>query len=146
MGVAVMALSLLSGCALTRGCTLIGAESAVFFEFAGRVPESVTTFQARACVADRCVDGSGRRGEPVLLTVPLHSASSEEVVTARLTVRAGSAPTTAPPPASAKPAAVVFDASAEVMLKKRQPNGAGCKPTVYQASVKATEAGTLVAQ
>ncbi len=143
---AVMVLSLLTGCIFGRSCTLIGAGSEVAFDYAGGVPETVSTFQAHACVDDACVDESGRRGEPILLIVPLRSVSSEQVVTARLTIRAGAMPTTTTPTATTEPGAVVFDASTDVTLKKYQPNGPGCSPTVYQATVRATEAGTLVAE
>jgi hypothetical protein len=40
----------------------------------------------------------------------------------------------------------VIDATTPVTLRKYQPNGPGCAPTVYQTRVKVTGTGTLAAE
>ena len=122
-----MTLTTLTGCAFGRGCTLIGAESGVSFDLVDAVPASTTTFEIHACVDDICVDEPYRRD---WVFVGLPGVSSERGATARVTLRSNSV--------------VVFEASTQVTLRKHQPNGSGCAPTVYQAEVKATAPANLV--
>jgi hypothetical protein len=124
-----MTLTTLTGCALGRGCTLIGAESGVSFDLVDAVPASTTTFEIHACVDDVCVDEPYRRD---WVFVRLPGVSSERGATARVTLRSNSV--------------VVFEATTPVTLRKHQPNGPGCAPTVYQAQVKATAPATLVVE
>jgi hypothetical protein len=123
-----MTLTAVDGCALGRNCTLIGAESGVNFDLADAVPASTTTFEIHACVDDRCVDEP--RGQAWVF-VYLPGVTSERVASARLTLWSNGV--------------VVFEATTPVTLRKHQPNGPGCAPTVYQARVKATAPATLVA-
>ena len=127
---AVLTLTLLTGCALVRSCTLKGAITGVTFDIDDAVPATATRLDVHACVDDVCVDQSGPRATVIRVFVQLR-VTSEGVATARLTMTTDEG--------------VVFDATTPVILRKHQPNGPGCAPTVYQATVKATSAGTLVA-
>lgn len=128
---AILTLALLTGCVLTRACTMKGAFTGVSFDIGEAVPATATGLDVHACVDDECVDESGPSAASTWVFVRLRGVNSERVATARLTLRTNEG--------------AVFDATTPVTLRRHQPNGPGCAPTVYQSTVRATSTGTLVA-
>ncbi|MEU7071454.1 hypothetical protein AB0B30_16850 [Streptomyces narbonensis] len=124
--VAVAASVTLAGCGEEpRACTLIGAESQV------TVAWDAAAFPAgalyRLCADQICREGKGPAEDAPFgsFTLPLPEADGEQRMTVRFRV-------TDPVDGS-----TAYDRSAQVTLRKSQPNGEHCDPTVWQAAVRA---------
>jgi hypothetical protein len=107
-----------------------GRFTGVSFDIDDAVPATATMLDVHACVDDECIDQSGPATTITRVFVQLDRVSSERVATARLTLHTNEG--------------AVFDGTTPVTLRRHQPNGPGCAPTVYQAAVRATSTGTLV--
>jgi hypothetical protein len=104
----------------------------MFTSIAAAFPDD-SDYQVRACARDECVEWEGARDDPYFLQVVLADVSEPTSVTATLTLTS-----------TVAPGEVVFDESTSVDLARYQPNGPGCKPTVYQGQVQVTAGGDLV--
>lgn len=119
-----------------RICTLIGAETGITLhyrpsDYAAAGPGAMF----RICTdTTHCVQGAedttSLEGQ---LWVGLPDARGPDEVVVRLTVTS-----------YIKEKKVLYDESARVRLSKSQPNGPGCSPTVWQASLRADPRDGLV--
>jgi hypothetical protein len=118
-------LLVLGGCIRAApGCTAVGGVSGVTFVLDALVTEP-GFFTIRACADGHCESFEDR---PAAVFVELVDVSQPKVVAVTLTVtQSGS----------------VFDAATDVELRKFEPNGPRCGPTVYVGLVRATASGTL---
>jgi len=127
----VLLVVLLAGCSKERACSLVGADSGVSFSIDPVLGGVKGTVRVHACVEDSCItEKFGTHNASPRVFVPYPSATSAGTVDAVLTIEDSSGHT-------------VFDGTATALLHINQPNGPDCPPTAYQASVTATESGTL---
>ncbi|MBC9715111.1 hypothetical protein H9Y04_21400 [Streptomyces sp. TRM66268-LWL] len=125
---------LITGCAAgpwSSGpdCTLIGGDSGVTMQFeAANLPRAVQAadgpVQLRLCAGSVCQERTWEK--PVAdtglhISVDLDEDIGEVTVPVRFTVAKGSRE--------------FYGDQAEVKLRRSQPNGEGCEPTLYQGSV-----------
>ncbi|GGW04588.1 hypothetical protein GCM10010230_42450 [Streptomyces narbonensis] len=131
--VAVAASVTLAGCVEEpRACTLMGADSEVSVVW-DRAPFPAGALY-RLCADQICQEGKGpaEREPRWTFRVPLPEADGEQRMTVRFQV-------TDPVDGS-----ISYDRSAQVTLRKSQPNGEHCDPTVWQAAVRADPKTGLV--
>lgn len=157
-------------------CTFLGAYSGVSFDLSPVLAHASMPVHVRACVASSCVlltvEQWGSGGIEVCWASPcprwLEPRSAHDIrirtrdedgwaVVGALVVDVRD-PALAPPwPATVRTVTVrlnmkdqtgnaIFDSSAVVLLRRFQPNGPFCSPTVYRGSVVATSDGHLVPQ
>jgi hypothetical protein len=113
-----------------RTCTAIGAEPGVSFDLRRLLADEERQVDVRTCVERICVThiASSDRWEFVFVKDP--SLVGPRTVTVRLTVRSLSG-------------RAIVATTADVHATMFQPNGPGCDPIVYTASVRATIDGRL---
>ncbi|MEU6483888.1 hypothetical protein [Streptomyces sp. NPDC046887] len=124
-----------AGCGETRACTSMGGRSGVsadwnadaFADAAGVEPKRLS---ARLCVGEVCASRPARTtaasdAPPSDVDVRLADDIGEKRVQVRLTVRVGSG------------GDILFDERTNATLRPFRPNGEGCSPTLYRASVTA---------
>jgi hypothetical protein len=128
----LLAACLSVGCT-QRDCTAIGAEPGVSFDLRQVVADESRRVHVPACVRDICVEhfASSGRWETIFINDP--SLTGPRTVTVRLVVTN---------PSGRK----ILDERADVDVRRFQPNGPGCDPIVYTASVEATTDGHLESQ
>jgi hypothetical protein len=133
-----------------HNCTLIGADSGVSFDLKPILAHASGPVHIYGCVAGSC--GSVTFDRCGHTCVPIrpwdgrwdwYSASSLWLLNPGLT---SSAPVAVRLNVKDQDGNSLFDSTAVVQLRRWQPNGAFCSPTVYQGSVVATLDGRLVPQ
>ena len=123
-------LAVVPACGGPRPCTLIGAEPGVEFRLDGILAGASGPVRATGCVEAYCVTRTFDATSVPLFIVdnPGIRGPREVLVGLRVTGASGRR---------------IFDASTRVRLHRVQPNGPGCPPTVYAATVTATTSGEL---
>ena len=112
-------------------CTLIGAVSGVSFDFSQVAPR-IGPVLLHACVRTKCRDETVDPGVNTKIIVTDDTLDGPGPVAVTLVVRSSAQK-------------VIFNANADVALKKTQPNGPKCPPTAWYGSVSALQGGKLVA-
>lgn len=128
----LLAACLSVGCTQTD-CTAIGAEPGVSFDLRQIVAEESGQVDVRACVRDVCVEHLASSGRWEIFFINDPSLTGPRTVTVRLVVTS---------PSGRR----ILDETAEVDVRRFQPNGPGCDPIVSIASVEATTDGHLESQ
>ncbi|MER7170183.1 hypothetical protein [Streptomyces mesophilus] len=114
-----------------RPCTLIGGDSGVTVQFdaadfTGQVRDAGAPILLRLCADGFCKEGSITKrdgGAMARVFAQLDENIGEATVPVRFTISSGGRE--------------LYDEQAEVKLRKSQPNGAGCSPTLYQGGLTA---------
>lgn len=112
-------------------CTLIGAVSGVSFDFSQIAPR-IGPVLLHACVRTKCRDETIDPDATTKILVTDDTLDGPGPVAVTLVIRSSAQK-------------VIFNESAEVALKKTQPNGPKCPPTAWYESVSALQGGKLVA-
>jgi hypothetical protein len=128
----LLAACLSVGCTQSS-CTAIGAEPGVSFDLRRIVADRPRQVHVRACVRDICVGHLASSGlwETIFINDP--SLTGPRTVPVRLVVTGPAGRT-------------ILDETADVDVREFQPNGPGCDPIVFTASVAATTDGHLGSQ
>jgi hypothetical protein len=114
-------------CTGSRDCTAIGAEPGVTFYLRDVLTNRLAT--VRVCVEDRCVTREAKIGLWEMIFVPVPTLTGPKEVDVSITVDG---------PFGGIP---LVDESGTVQVRRYQPNGAGCDPVVFAASVNVTDDG-----
>ena len=123
---ALASLVVLTALACTRVCTLIGAEPGVALYLGDVLTDRPAT--VRVCVDARCVTRQAKTGRWEVIFVPDATLTGPEEVNVHVTVaRAGGV--------------TQVNESATVQANRHKPNGPGCEPVVFVASVEVTDDG-----
>ncbi|MFD6421312.1 hypothetical protein [Streptomyces sp. NPDC060198] len=129
----LLAAAVLSGCsgAGETACTLLGMDSQVSLAWRASDFGPANAASLRFCVGEVCEERkSGNPGDPTNhLSIPLPEADGPGPVQVRLTVTS-----------TADGKEIVTDGT-EAELKEQHPNGEGCDPTAWTATVRAEPAG-----
>ena len=123
---ALASLVVLTALACIRVCTALDAESGVTFFLGDVLTDRPAT--VRVCVEARCVTRQAKTGRWEVIFVPDATLTGPEEVNVYVTVaRAGGV--------------TQVNESATVQAHRHQPNGPGCEPVVFAASVEVTDDG-----
>jgi hypothetical protein len=114
-------------CTGPRDCTTIGAEPGVTFHLRDVLTNRLAT--VRVCVEDRCVTRQAKIGLWEMIFVRDSTLTGPEEVDVSVTVVRPLSRTT------------LLDESATIQARRYQPNGPGCDPVVFAASVDVAEDG-----
>jgi hypothetical protein len=114
-------------CTTPRECTAIGAEPGITFYLRDVLTDRPAT--VRVCVEDRCVIRRAKIGLWEMIFVPDSTLTGPREVDVAITV--------------VRPLSRVtlVDESGTVQARRYQPNGPGCDPVVFAASVEVTDDG-----
>jgi hypothetical protein len=115
-------------CTGPRDCTTIGAEPGVTFHLRDVLTNRLAT--VRVCVEDRCVTRQAKIGLWEMIFVPDPTLTGPREVDVSIAV--------AQPPAEN---IALVNESAIVQARRYQPNGPGCDPVVFAASVEVGDDG-----
>jgi len=110
-----------------KSCSAIGAYSGVNVTIeSGLLPPTTEAVAVKACLARVCKTFDAQNAPEVV--VPIPSVPNGNVTVSVSLIAKGR---------------TVFDGTTTVRTIKRQPNGPGCEPTVWQATVTARANGQL---
>lgn len=114
-------------CTIPRECTAIGAEPGVTFYLRDILTDRPVT--VRVCVEDRCLTRRAKVGLWEMIFVRDSTLTGPRDVDVAITV--------------VRPLAQVtlVDESGTVQARRYQPNGPGCDPVVFAASVEVSDDG-----
>jgi len=114
-------------CTTPRECTAIGAEPGVTFYLRDVLTNRLAT--VRVCVEDGCVTRQAKIGLWEMIFVPDSTLTEPREVEVSITV------------VQPLGGMALADESGTVQVRRYQPNGPGCSPVVFAASVEVSDDG-----